>query len=102
MINHSTPRLPLIRTLACVAALALAVGTAQAQQRGNPGAMSVQGAPGTGPTAGSRANSAGGPRPPRVGGVDAAKTIQHFAVGIGVMALCVGVVVIPGRRDHDE
>lgn len=44
----------------------------------------------------------GSQRPPRVEGVEEAKTLIHYVVGIGIIALCVGVAVIPGRRDHDE
>ncbi|GAB4550376.1 MAG: hypothetical protein Tsb0013_12100 [Phycisphaerales bacterium] len=51
---------------------------------------------------GSGQDSGAAQRPPRVDGVDKAKTLLHYAVGVGVIALCVGVVVIPGRRDHDE
>lgn len=57
------------------------------------------------PTGGSTAqtpDAQAGQRPPRVGEVDKAKTLLHYAVGICVIALCVGVVVVPGRRDHDE
>ena len=47
--------------------------------------------------------SAGEPlTPPRVGDVDKASTLLYYAVGIGTLALCVGVVVIPGRREQNE
>ncbi|MEM1424626.1 MAG: hypothetical protein AAGH64_11570 [Planctomycetota bacterium] len=99
MTTHTPARRAPIRTLACCATLALAAGIAQAQPA--PGQVQMQTLPG-GPTAGSGSSGAGGQRPPRVGNVEDATTILHFAVGIGVIALCVGVVIIPGRRDHDE
>ncbi len=40
--------------------------------------------------------------PPRVGNVEKASTLLYYAVGIGCLALCVGVVVIPGRREQNE
>lgn len=60
----------------------------------------VRGGGGSSDAAAENARAAS--RPPRVQDVDKAKTLLHYAVGIGVIALCVGVAVVPGRRDHDE
>ncbi len=89
----SRPRHPRLLTLLATGALLCAGSSALAQA---PQAT----VRGQGTSSGG--NAATGSRPPRVDNVDKAKTLLHYAVGIGVIALCVGVVVVPGRRDHDE
>lgn len=83
------------RRAAFLAGLCLATSFAFAQGRS---VVSSQPAGGSG----TATNTEQDLRPPRVNSVDHAKPILRYAVGFGLIALCVGAVVIPGRREHDD